>query len=186
MSTDLCESAAKDLPEDTIVEIVSRIPVRSLIRLGCVWKSWYALLKNPNFTTKHFNHSNNNSYFIYIPRQLGTANASISLTSSIKSFNLPFILDVPFVSIPGVLRICGSCNGLICLIIIASSMILLWKPATRVFKGLPASAVNRPVAGAMKIVLGFGLDSGTATTRFWGLYNIVVLRNKLIIWGVFT
>lgn len=39
-----------------------------------------------------------------------------------------------------------------------ASIILLWNPATRVFKHLPISPIDRPRAGPIKVVLGFGFD----------------------------
>ncbi|KAA8526246.1 hypothetical protein F0562_008551 [Nyssa sinensis] len=39
-----------------------------------------------------------------------------------------------------------------------ASIILLWNPATRVFKDLPASPIARPESLPIKVVLGFGFD----------------------------
>ncbi|XP_055814521.1 F-box/kelch-repeat protein At3g06240-like [Solanum dulcamara] len=48
------------LEEETITEILSRLPVRSLFRFKCVLKSWMTLINEPYFVKKHLNHAKNN------------------------------------------------------------------------------------------------------------------------------
>ncbi|XP_071703444.1 F-box/kelch-repeat protein At3g06240-like isoform X2 [Rutidosis leptorrhynchoides] len=68
--------------------------------------------------------------------------------SSYKSIKIPIEIDLPF-------QVCGSCNGLICLSWFPfPSNILLWNPATRVFKDLPDS----PNEHSLMFGLGFGFD----------------------------
>uniref|UniRef100_A0A5B7BI14 Putative F-box protein CPR30-like n=1 Tax=Davidia involucrata TaxID=16924 RepID=A0A5B7BI14_DAVIN len=178
MSTDESESEtmARDLPRDIIIDILSRLPVRSLLRFKCVCKPWYALFKNPNFITKHFNqttshsttNNKDNTCFLYTPRDSNTSNSnrSISLLSNNETLNIPIDLDIPFLSISKPFRISGSCNGLVCLSIVPlASIILLWNPATRVFKDLPASPIARPQSLPIKVVLGFGFDQKTNDYR---------------------
>ncbi|KAK7340703.1 hypothetical protein VNO77_21413 [Canavalia gladiata] len=42
------------LPEELIVEILLRLPVRSLLRFKCVCKSWLSLISDPQFAISHF------------------------------------------------------------------------------------------------------------------------------------
>jgi hypothetical protein len=44
---------SRGLPKDLSMEILSRLPVKSLMRFKCISKSWCALITNPNFITKH-------------------------------------------------------------------------------------------------------------------------------------
>ncbi|PHT32853.1 hypothetical protein CQW23_29190 [Capsicum baccatum] len=44
---------------DGIMEILSRLPVRSLLRFKCVSKFWMAFISEPYFTLKHLNHAKN-------------------------------------------------------------------------------------------------------------------------------
>ncbi|KAA8524974.1 hypothetical protein F0562_011388 [Nyssa sinensis] len=170
MSTDLCQFTVKDLPRDVIVDILSRLPVRSLLRFKCVCKSWYDLLKNPNFCAKHFNQitfhntTTNSSCFLFTRRQSNANNnyRSVSLLSSNETFDVPINLDIPFLSISKPLRISGTSNGLVCLSVTpVGSIILLWNPATREFKDLPISPISRPQSGPIKVVFGFGFDPNT-------------------------
>jgi hypothetical protein len=48
-----------DLPEDASMEILSRLAVKFLASCKCISKSWYALITNPNFITKHLKISRN-------------------------------------------------------------------------------------------------------------------------------
>ena len=44
------------LPDELLEEILSRLPVKSLIRFRCVKKSWSANFQQPSFIAKHFRH----------------------------------------------------------------------------------------------------------------------------------
>ncbi|KAL3520977.1 hypothetical protein ACH5RR_019126 [Cinchona calisaya] len=48
------------LPEDVLIEILLRLPVKSLVRLERVCKSWRALIKSPRFIAIHLSHAKNN------------------------------------------------------------------------------------------------------------------------------
>ena len=41
------------LPEELIVEIILRLPVRSLLQFKCVCKTWKTLISNPQFAKRH-------------------------------------------------------------------------------------------------------------------------------------
>ena len=54
-----------DLPEDVLMDVFARLPVKSLLQFKCVCKSWYAIIRDPIFITKHLNHQSalsNNGY----------------------------------------------------------------------------------------------------------------------------
>ncbi|KAF3637817.1 hypothetical protein FXO38_23544 [Capsicum annuum] len=46
--------------EEIVVDILSRLPVRSLLRFKCVSKIWMALISEPYFTMKHLKLAKNN------------------------------------------------------------------------------------------------------------------------------
>ncbi|KAL7590489.1 F-box protein At3g07870 [Lactuca sativa] len=167
---------SKELPKDVIIDILSRVPIRYILRFKSVSKSWYALFKNPKFITKHFENQATSSdvtaldaSFLFTPHKSSSPptaaanrNVGLILSNSEKPIKIPIEIDIPFLSISKPLRVCGSCNGLICLSILPiASIILLWNPATRVFKDLPVSPIDRPQAGPIKVVLGFAFDDVT-------------------------
>lgn len=57
------------------MDILSRLPVRSLLRFKCASKFWKSLISEPHFKTKHWNHAKNNKKFqkLLIGRMFPTA-----------------------------------------------------------------------------------------------------------------
>ncbi|XP_071703642.1 putative F-box protein At3g20705 [Rutidosis leptorrhynchoides] len=154
----------KELPEDVIIHILSRVPTRHILRFKSVCKSWYALFQNPNFISKHFKNQSaiSDPSFLFTPEKtktpISTSDHTVGLILSdysYKSIKIPIKIDVS-----KSLYVCGSCNGLIRLSILPlGSIILLWNPSTRVFKDLPISHVDHPRADhPLKVCLGFGFD----------------------------
>ncbi|KAL5769480.1 hypothetical protein ACOSP7_013634 [Xanthoceras sorbifolium] len=47
------------LPDDMIIEILSILPVKSLIRFRCISKSWYALVRSSSFISKYLKNDHN-------------------------------------------------------------------------------------------------------------------------------
>ncbi|RXH76531.1 hypothetical protein DVH24_019419 [Malus domestica] len=48
------------LSEEMVVEILSRLPPKSLMRFKCVRRSWCDLIQNPNFVEKHLSNPKHN------------------------------------------------------------------------------------------------------------------------------
>ncbi|XP_071703998.1 putative F-box protein At3g25460 [Rutidosis leptorrhynchoides] len=153
-----------EVPEDVIIDILLRVPTRYILRFKSISKSWYALFQNPNFISKHFFH---NQSTLSDPAFLFTlTESSISASPSVCTVGL-ILSDFSYKSIKipieihvlKPLYVCGSCNGLICLSILPlGSVILLWNPATRVFKDLPISPIDHSGYRPSAVVLGFGFD----------------------------
>lgn len=129
-----------NVPEDIIVEILSRLPVKSLLRFKCVCKSWYDLLKNPIFNLKH-----QKSNLLVSRRDYISSGRVISLFGNenriIETFdeqNLSKFLNGMF----GHVRLIGPCNGVVCLYGFYDN-IALWNPAIRDFKVLSRSQIPR-------------------------------------------
>ncbi|KAK2966120.1 hypothetical protein RJ640_018373, partial [Escallonia rubra] len=45
------------IPIDTLTDILSWLPVKSLKRFSCVCKSWCSMLENPTFIAQHLKNS---------------------------------------------------------------------------------------------------------------------------------
>ncbi|XP_026378864.1 F-box protein CPR1-like [Papaver somniferum] len=56
------------LPEDMMMVILSKLPVKSLSRFMCVCKPWYELLKDPKFTKMHLHDAIENNKFSVLLR----------------------------------------------------------------------------------------------------------------------
>lgn len=46
-------SSHHQIPEDVLMEIMIRLPVKSLLRFKCVCKNWYDIIQNRKFTCSH-------------------------------------------------------------------------------------------------------------------------------------
>ncbi|XP_043696604.1 F-box protein At3g07870-like [Telopea speciosissima] len=149
------------LPFEIIKEILSRLPVKSLLRFRCVSKDWCCVISDPFFISQHLNLSS--EYKI-----------GLCLTNG-RLFTITFdglsstatMVDIPFKGLEDSVEILGSCNGLLCLFVskrLSSwfrhiSPIYLWNPAISEYKKLPDAPIGSPrIWGINNTVLGFGYD----------------------------
>ncbi|KAL3509486.1 hypothetical protein ACH5RR_028887 [Cinchona calisaya] len=165
-----------NLPEELLIEILTRVPVKSLICFTLVSKSWFALITNPNFIKSHITKIQqekipNSPSLLLIRRYTkddklehytlnpdedgGHDNGGNSTQFALKSVEI----DFPFKSLIGYFRIVGTCNGLVCLsddLFGTTKPIILWNPSVRKSVLSPAPTVNPPLP--YMFVLGFGAD----------------------------
>ncbi|KAL6216401.1 hypothetical protein ACLB2K_009624 [Fragaria x ananassa] len=129
---------ARELPQDFIENnILTRLPVKSLIRFTSVSKSWRSvILYNPRFAKSQFESSSKTR------RVLVSSNDSPELKSldlespwfghnSFSSRKLHF----PFEQQPACCNFLGSSNGLV--FVSLDNRFYIWNPSTRFFKKLP-------------------------------------------------
>ena len=92
-----------DLPDEIVLDILAKLPVKSLLRFRCVCKPWYSSIANPSFiSTHHLNHS----YVIHIPRNIpipffpGSSHSSdqVCTLASDRTFETISEFRVPFIS----------------------------------------------------------------------------------------
>lgn len=117
----------RHIPEDLIPDILSRLPVKSLLRFKCVCKSWHSMICDPKFTLSNINGSRSKAVFMstkYRDRPSGVQ--SINSEGLVEKCGLEGMKD----DVKG--RIGGSCNGLL-LIIVDNSSFYLWNPMTAYF-----------------------------------------------------
>ncbi|KDP39340.1 hypothetical protein JCGZ_01097 [Jatropha curcas] len=132
------------LPQELIVEILSRLPVKPLIRFKCVCKTWQFIISDPEFAKLQLkrameNNNNVNCYRVLLstwpPQSVDfeePCNGDIS--NAVIELRYPAIVKGP----PNdfYVGILGSCNGLVCLLDAYGSM-FLWNPTTGKYKELP-------------------------------------------------
>lgn len=162
------------LPEGIMVDILSRLPVKSLLRFRSVCKHWYVLLTSPDFITMQLHQTNGDklltesdlllNYNWYIVPALYLYNRDDK-----NSFDLPLHL-FPFSS-SNCVKIVGTCNGLICAqgIINRSLALVIWNPATRQFRYLDP---HRDILLPSSLFVGFGFLVDTND------YKVVVFRSS--------
>ncbi|XP_059646514.1 F-box protein CPR1-like [Cornus florida] len=146
-----------DLHVDVIADILSRLPVKPLLRFRCVSKSWCALIDSQHFIRSHLNRSietNTNRSIIYMENEL----YSLNLDSVDDDGTV--VLDHPLKNEEEDTELIGSCDGVLCLFN-SHKDIALWNPSTRKHHQLPVAPIDFPRKRRVyqNTVYGFGYDS---------------------------
>ncbi|TXG71278.1 hypothetical protein EZV62_006213 [Acer yangbiense] len=128
-----------DIPPPIIVDILSRLPVKSLCQFKCVSKRWLALINHPQFAKMHLSRTHKQRLIL----QKSDLLYSVQLeTLSCLRNSIPVEIELPAgmeldyddIFCPEI----GSCNGLLCMrFVIASKDFLLYNPSTKECKKIP-------------------------------------------------
>nr|BEL64094.1 hypothetical protein [Pyrus pyrifolia] len=170
-----------ETPEDKVVEILSRLPPKSLMRFKCIRKSWCTLIKSPSFVAKHLSNSMDNNLSSSTSILLNRSQAHIFpdeswkyeilwsiINLSIDSDKHNLHYDVEDLNIPFPMEdhhpvlIHGCCNGIVC--VITGKNVVLCNPGIREFRQLPDSCLLLPhPKGKFELettfqAMGFGYD----------------------------
>ncbi|GAB2298408.1 hypothetical protein Dimus_032473 [Dionaea muscipula] len=164
--------------EEVLVEILARLPVRSLLRFKCVCKTWFSLIGSEYFVDKHvsarsmmFKDYNFENLLVDYHQNPDLNNdmrclqfSAVDFDTSIvhRKFKIvspsPKYSDDNYGFVHPVCLFVGSCNGIVCLLvhdmveIRLQQSLLLWNPATSEVKAL------QPKTKMQIHVLGFGFD----------------------------
>ncbi|KAM7510068.1 hypothetical protein LguiB_008943 [Lonicera macranthoides] len=174
-----------DLPKDLLIQILSRLPVKSRVCYKWVCPYWNALIESPMFITTHFNHPKNHTRLLvhYCKehrsyRYESTFNLYLDDETIVNDENELLVhedIDNPLVKTTYPLPkkpfshfrdMFGPVNGLF-LVHYASNPetynVALWNPATKEFRNFPAPAFNFPPSNYTYngLNFGFGLDPFT-------------------------
>ncbi|KAK4717186.1 hypothetical protein R3W88_015524 [Solanum pinnatisectum] len=139
-------------------EILSWLPVKSLLRFKCVSKSW-DITRDPYFRTKHQSrHEVNSQRFLLLRAKFDIYTSyfhDLYSTSSLSS--LDDVQRIDYLSsnwYPSVDILCGSCDGLVLILVLhRHDYLLLWNPSTRESIQLPF-----PIFGIRNSTFGLGYD----------------------------
>ncbi|KAG8380412.1 hypothetical protein BUALT_Bualt06G0012700 [Buddleja alternifolia] len=137
------DTIAEKIAEDIIEEILSWLPVKSLLKFRCVSKSWRSLIGSKRFIKTHLKNSSTTSNLKrhgIITSTYGSYNHKLqyySLHSLLHKHAIHSIdFNYPYIYPRHSVDIVGSCNGLVCLLINRKKFIL-WNPSTRKSRKLP-------------------------------------------------
>ncbi|XP_061366395.1 F-box/kelch-repeat protein At3g23880-like [Gastrolobium bilobum] len=144
------------VPQEMLIEILLRVPVKSLVRFKRVCKSWQSLISDPCFATSHFEFSRarTNRVLFFKPSDSNIRSMDLdasfddhddSVSASLKLGFLHPKHDFP-------VRIMGSCRGFV--LLDCHQNLYIWNPSTGVHKKISVSnSLNE------KFLYGFGYDS---------------------------
>ncbi|KAM7468845.1 hypothetical protein LguiA_007028 [Lonicera macranthoides] len=147
------------LPAELLTEILSRLPVKTLLLCTSVSKSWYSLITSPFFITTHQLNNRNNPAPLLLLRQEYSLNKKkhCSLHYNNDTFEEFVELDLPHITKENrYIRIAGICNGLVCLYDLNEYIVALWNPSLKKSIILPKPCAVRE-SGAFYHI-GFGID----------------------------
>ncbi|RHN46121.1 putative F-box domain, galactose oxidase/kelch, beta-propeller, F-box associated interaction [Medicago truncatula] len=176
------------LPNEVITEILSWLPVKSLMQMKCVSKSWKTLISHPPFIKMHLSRSARNPYFSSIVPTRGYY--FLENRYSFVHFPVSCLLENRWIKHPkdpyyrlsdkNCRVVLGSCNGLICLAGYSINecakyktvWFRFWNPATRnISQVLGSDVYFNDMHISRFTVFVFGYDSSTDT------YKVVALSS---------
>lgn len=159
-----------DFPIDVIVDILSRLPVKSLLRFRCVSKPLCALIDSHDFIKSHLKRSiDTKTHLSLILRD------SYLYSLDLDSLDHAVELDHPLKSRDFGTEVLGSCDGLVCLYN-GEEDIAIWNPSTRRYRKLPVEEIEFPdyFTSCQYIIYGLGYDPVTVdykVVRFIQFYG---------------
>ncbi|XP_039157810.1 F-box/kelch-repeat protein At3g06240-like [Eucalyptus grandis] len=178
------------LPHDVAVEILKRLPARSLLRFRCVSRSWRSAIDDPRFVALHWSHSALHASSRHLACLDCGDDAVQNRCSLFPNVPLshpppPSQIEIPFVAPPNRYAFVGSCNGLICLSESSSDgtegAVYLWNLFTRKHKPvrLPRPERRQPLSvGGAHVVLGFCFDAKSNDYRVVRIIRFVGVRRR--------
>ncbi|XP_022734350.1 F-box/kelch-repeat protein At3g23880-like [Durio zibethinus] len=155
-----------NFPDEILMEIFHKLPIKSLGECMCVSKAWNFLIKSPSFVSAHVNILSTNNTNDNNNKKLFLVMTSFHGRETKLEYSLHFddqyfskytqLQDIPFDTHH---YIVGSCNGLVCLVDFQFSFhskFILCNPTIRKYIRLPKPCFrNLPY----KVSIGFGFDS---------------------------
>ncbi|GAU21439.1 hypothetical protein TSUD_32700 [Trifolium subterraneum] len=165
------------LPYDLVEEeILSRLPVKFLLQIRCVCKSWNSLISDPRFAKKHLSMSTMlRFHFVRCSSLLGRNTVASCppqciFTTDVTQLEYPsYNFDYPRRHV-----IVGSCNGILCLANVLfvddSYVVILWNPSLRKVKELPQP--RYPNLSSISYAFGYDIvrDNYKVVAVLW--YNV--------------
>ncbi|KAL5817842.1 hypothetical protein ACOSQ3_026220 [Xanthoceras sorbifolium] len=156
-----------DFHKDVIIEILSRLPAKSLMRFKCVCKCWNSLVKSPYFISKHFTDYNDDN------TQLAWWDWGDEGWRCVHLLTGKTVADLSQKEAPffeNNIQVQGPFEGVFCLLDNRNS-IMLWNPAIREFRQLQKCSKRSFNDESYYFNIGFGLDIICKD------YKLVVIRS---------
>lgn len=139
------------ISEELIFDILSWLPVKSLLRFKSVCKLWLFIILSPSFVQTHLANSHKKQAVLLNYRYNRPTMKYIEVHDTHQKFAKlyvpPYVTDLCYIN---------SCDGLVCLSDFNTSVIHIWNPATKRLKLLPTPIRHR---SSDEVHMGLGFDS---------------------------
>ncbi|KAF2295990.1 hypothetical protein GH714_035571 [Hevea brasiliensis] len=201
------------IPRDLIIEILTKLPVKSLLKFKSVCKSWYSIITDPQFVKLH---SKSPRLFLHC-LAIRFDGAAVEEYHSVdyeavvdKCVYYQAMVKFQFPLKEAWVSICGSCNGLIFMMSVMNEL-FVWNPSTGDLKELPQSDLcflinqgsychgfgyDKSIDDYKVVVYGFSMGLSppkshvqvlTLKTNTWGIIqDVEFYRNVDPYYGVFA
>ncbi|KAL2935635.1 F-box protein CPR1 [Bienertia sinuspersici] len=176
----LVEKFEDSFSEDLVIEILSWLSVKNLLQFKVVCKSWYDIIENPHFISKHLNNycSRNNEFdgcFIIqntITQAGEIDNYQLLLNDDASRVIADQIVDTPVSNT----YMCGPCDGIYYLwCFYEEHERFLWNPALNELKRLPP-LIMKPNHFPSHITLHMGDYYGFGYDSFTKDYKVIIIK----------
>ncbi|XP_059670006.1 F-box/kelch-repeat protein At3g23880-like [Cornus florida] len=156
------------LSPDVLIDVLTRLPIKTLGRCACVCKSWYYLITNPSFITTHLNRSSlvNNNHLLLILGGSSYCHLKERYLLLNEVFDKYAEFEFPVKASGSCFEIIGSCNGLLCIVHCNNDCgsaigVYLWNPTIQKLMRLPPARLSSLLQGLIRQTMGFGFDPVT-------------------------
>ncbi|XP_063941482.1 uncharacterized protein LOC108201547 [Daucus carota subsp. sativus] len=130
-----------DLPPETIIKILLRLPVKDLVRSTSANKTWYSLINDPTFISSQISrsicHSHDNALLVIPPST--SLQKDCSLFSAETSSTLIEKFDIPFETKTRIFKLIAQVHGMLLITDLqtdyASRDLYLWNPHVKRHRG---------------------------------------------------
>ncbi|XP_050217358.1 F-box protein At3g07870-like [Mercurialis annua] len=179
-------------PEEVVVQILSKLPVKSVLKFTCVCKLWNSIIKSSDFISTFA--SNKHDAYIFM-LHFNSPNYQYSMRFDNRDFDEYLSLQ-PLFNTANVydVHVVGSNNGLVCLCYAyrnygsTTHKLIIWNPSIRKYLLIPEPNFLFLCSISEKL-MGFGFDSRTndyklLLAQFWGdcIKNVVLYSLNSYSW----
>ncbi|XP_056685313.1 F-box/kelch-repeat protein At3g23880-like [Spinacia oleracea] len=167
------------------MEVMARMPVKTLLRFRCVCKTWCSLIDSSPLTLMHIKLYNNNSYWFAIATQRRSRRSNLLNKSSLLNVDDDRIIPYSIVgkSNDYKYKIWGSCNGLILISDkIGLGTLRLWNPFIKKELLLPPFLSNNTKCMFDMFFMGFSPCTNDYKVVAFRMLDDFINANEFTIW----
>lgn len=168
------ESRLESLPREIILDILSGLPISSLVQFKSVCRAWRMLARDPDLVNMHSTRmaESNPCLIFHCDYPIRNQLYFVELSACNDKKEKVKMFDVPFWSAMSEFDVVGSCNGLLCLSdALYNDALYIYNPFARKYQELPKSMQYLH----QELVFGFGFHP---TTMEYKVVKIIYYKNS--------